>query len=162
MNATLSGLVAAVATAETNALTGKREKQTTAAFTSLTMAKLASSLAPLVASGVARLPRQAAPEAAIEIGALFGVLAGDGTDREGRATETAANTLLGKMTTWFQAQNLAVTKAEAKRRSTRIPSPRPPQMPDPIAVQASVPVARRTWLPAKKYSQQKRALPSVV
>lgn len=79
-------------------------------------AKLASSLAPLVASGVARLPKQAAPEAAREIGALFGVLAGEGTDREGRSTETAANTLLGKMDTWFKSQNTAVAEAETKKK----------------------------------------------
>lgn len=80
------------------------------------LSKLSSSLAPLVASGVSRLPKQAAPEAAREIGSLFAVLTGEATDVEGRASNTAANTLLGKMDTWFKSQNTAVTEAEAKRK----------------------------------------------
>lgn len=48
MNATLSGVVAAVATSETNALLGRREVQTTGAFTSLTLAKMASAPAGTV------------------------------------------------------------------------------------------------------------------
>lgn len=42
MNATLSGMVSSTPTAETNALLGAREVQTTAAFESLTLGKLAS------------------------------------------------------------------------------------------------------------------------
>lgn len=48
MNATLSGLVAAVATAETNALLGQRELETTNVFTSLSLSKTASAPAGTV------------------------------------------------------------------------------------------------------------------
>ncbi|MBW3600607.1 MAG: hypothetical protein KY475_25505 [Planctomycetes bacterium] len=65
-------------------------------------AKLSTSLAPVVSSGVDTVPEQERTEAGREIAAIFGTLTKAATDTEGKSTATATTQLLSKMAQFFK------------------------------------------------------------